>query len=341
MVSLAGQQLSTEEKEILTLPVIGGVILFAENYENKEQLADLTRTIKAIKPDCIIGIDHEGGRVQRLRKGFTEIPPMAAFGKFYETDPVHALRLVYMAGDLIAEELRAVHIDLGFCPVLDLDTGMSSVIGDRAFHSSADIVAELAESFIQGLHNGGIISVGKHYPGHGSVAEDTHSHQVLDSRRLEQIKQHDMRPYQYLIERDLLDAVMSAHIVYDTVDDKPATVSTKWLKNILCGELCFEGLIFSDDLAMRGMKKTLQTTVMTDILEACHILLICRDQALIRRAIDELSDLRVQEYLTIHCREVARHWQNRIRLLAKRKHIPIDHAVSRKELYELNENFQH
>ena len=325
MISLTGPALTDEEKEMLSLPAVGGVILFARNYTDKQQLIELTAAIRKINAGCMIAVDHEGGRVQRLVQEFTPLPAAAVFGRIYDTNSKHALQLVYDVGCLVAEELQEVGIDLGFSPVLDIDAGASTVIGDRAFHQSPQVVAQLAAAFIKGLHNGNMLSVGKHYPGHGAVMLDTHKQPVYDSRSLEEIKQRDMIPYQYLIQRDLLDAVMTAHIIYEQVDSKPATISQSWLQQILREEQHFTGVIFSDDLSMQGISDILaQTSIMSVLESQCQVLLVCNDKNLIRKSVDQLSAVDIHHDLDKHCQYLAQCWGQRKKLLTKQEHAPVN-----------------
>ena len=252
MVDLRGTQLLPEEREMLLDPVVGGIILFARNYESPEQLAALTEAIHGVRhPRLLIAVDQEGGRVQRCRDGFTRLPPAAAFGAIYDRDQRHGLHLARQAGWLMAAELRAVGVDLSFAPVLDLDYGVSSVIGDRAFHANPVAVSELAGSYIRGMRSAGMAATGKHFPGHGAVSVDSHLGLPVDERPLATIQSIDMEPYRRLLAHGLT-AVMVAHVVYSQVDSVPSGFSSRWLGEILRGELGFDGVVFSDDLTMQG-----------------------------------------------------------------------------------------
>lgn len=252
MVDLRGTELLPEEREMLLDPAVGGVILFGRNYQSPDQLAALTDAIHAVRhPRLLVAVDQEGGRVQRCREGFARLPPAAAFGAIYDQDQRHALHLARQAGWLMAAELRAVGVDLSFAPVLDLDYGVSSVIGDRAFHANPVAVSELAGSYIRGMRTAGMAATGKHFPGHGAVSVDSHLGLPVDDRPLATIQSLDMEPYRRLFGHGL-NAVMAAHVVYSSVDSSPTGFSSLWLREILRGELGFDGVIFSDDLTMEG-----------------------------------------------------------------------------------------
>jgi len=252
MLDVGDLELTAEERERLRHPAAGGVILFARNFESPRQLRALTGEIRALRrPELLIAVDQEGGRVQRFQNGFTRIPAMRAFGRRWDGGTEEARRLAEAAGYVIAVELRSHGVDFSFAPVLDVDFGASSVIGDRAFSDEPAVIAALAEAFVAGLKSGGAASVGKHFPGHGFVRADSHVDVPVDERPLEAIEAADLRPYRGLIGRGL-DAVMPAHVIYPAVDSRPAGFSPVWLRDILRGRLGFEGMIFSDDLSMEG-----------------------------------------------------------------------------------------
>ena len=251
MLDLAGLRLSAEEKELLRHPSAGGVILFARNFESPRQLLALTEEIRAQRPELLIAVDHEGGRVQRFQEGFTRIPPMRRLGERWEADAGAARDLAQAIGYVVAVELRTHGVDFSFAPVLDVDFGSSSVIGDRAFSDEPTVIAALAGAFVSGMSAGGAASVGKHFPGHGYVRADSHVDVPVDTRSLEEIEANDLHPYRELIAHGLA-AVMPAHVIYPEVDERPAGYSRVWLKEILRGRLGFGGTIFSDDLSMEG-----------------------------------------------------------------------------------------
>ncbi len=252
MVDVLGTKLTKEDAARLVHPMVGGVILFARNYESPQQLAELSASIHALRsPPLLIAVDHEGGRVQRFRAGFTRIPAMRELGKLWEDHPKRAKHLAQEAGYVLAAELRACGVDFSFTPVLDVDYGASSVIGDRAFHTDPQVIADLAHCLLQGLRRGGMPTVGKHFPGHGYVRADSHLEIPVDERSYIDIELSDLIPFRQMVSYGMT-AVMPAHVIYPKVDDKPAGFSGVWLKDILRGELGFEGCIFSDDLSMEG-----------------------------------------------------------------------------------------
>lgn len=252
MLDVVGKTLTPEDEARLKHPLVGGVILFARNYESPSQLAELTASIRALRtPPLLISVDHEGGRVQRFRTGFTKIPPMRELGKLYDQHPKRAKHLAEQVGYVLASELRACGVDFSFTPVLDVDYGASSVIGDRAFHTEPQAIAELAHSLLIGLKKGGMPTVGKHFPGHGYVCADSHLEIPVDERSYTDIELCDLIPFRQMVNFGLT-AVMPAHVIYPKVDPRPAGFSKIWLKDILRGELGFEGCIFSDDLSMEG-----------------------------------------------------------------------------------------
>jgi beta-N-acetylhexosaminidase len=252
MLDVAGKVLTAEDEKRLRHPLVGGVILFARNYESPRQLAELTASIRAVRtPPLLISVDHEGGRVQRFREGFTKIPPMRELGKVWDAHPKKARHLAELAGWILASELRAVGVDFSFTPVLDVDYGSSGVIGDRAFHSEPQAIAELAHSLMLGMKKAGMATVGKHFPGHGFVRADSHLEIPVDERDFTDIEMCDLIPFRQMVNFGLT-AVMPAHVIYPKVDPRPAGFSKVWLKDILRGKLGFEGCIFSDDLSMEG-----------------------------------------------------------------------------------------
>ncbi|MDD4927895.1 MAG: beta-N-acetylhexosaminidase [Gallionella sp.] len=252
MLDVSGTELTSEDEARLMHPLVGGVILFKRNYESVSQLARLTAAIHALRPSpLLISVDHEGGRVQRFREGFTRIPPMRELGRIWDAQPQRARHLAHQTGFVLALELRGCGIDFSFTPVLDVDYGQSGVIGDRAFHSDPQAIAELAHSLLQGMKQGGMHTVGKHFPGHGYVAADSHLAVPVDERRFVDIEFSDLIPFRQMINFGLT-AVMPAHVIYPAVDSRPAGFSPVWLKEVLRGQLGFEGCIFSDDLSMEG-----------------------------------------------------------------------------------------
>ncbi|MDD2722252.1 MAG: beta-N-acetylhexosaminidase [Gallionella sp.] len=277
MLDVVGTRLTAEDEARLKHPLVGGVILFKRNYESPAQLAELTAVIHALRPTpLLISVDHEGGRVQRFREGFTRIPPMRELGRIWDHHPQRARHLAQQTGYVLAVELRGCGVDFSFTPVLDMDYGQSSVIGDRAFHSDPQAIAELAHNLLLGLQQGGMHSVGKHFPGHGFVAADSHLAIPVDERAFVDIEMADLVPFRQMVDFGLT-AVMPAHVIYPAVDNRPAGFSPVWLKEVLRGQLGFEGCIFSDDLSMEG------ATVAGGIVEraaaalnaGCDMVLVC------------------------------------------------------------------
>lgn len=278
MLDVAGHRITDEERERLLDPLVGGVILFARNFESSEQLCALTAEIRALRdPALIIAVDHEGGRVQRFRSdGFTRLPSMRSLGQLWERDHLAALETAHVVGYVLAAELIAHGVDLSFTPVLDLDYGCSRVIGDRAFHRDPQVAASLAQALVAGMGEAGMGCVGKHFPGHGYVEADSHLEIPVDEREFEAIWSEDIAPYRHRIGRQL-SGVMPAHVIYPRVDPRPAGFSTFWLQDVLRGRVGFKGVIFSDDLTMEG------ATVAGDIVAraraahaaGCDMVLVC------------------------------------------------------------------
>ncbi|MDH5378692.1 MAG: beta-N-acetylhexosaminidase, partial [Gammaproteobacteria bacterium] len=239
MLDLEGLEVSAEEREILQHPLVGGLIFFTRNYREPKQLVELVKQVRDARRDILICVDHEGGRVQRFRDGFSRIPACGKFGEIYEQDKARGISLSKQAGWLMAAELRAYDIDFSFAPVLDLDYGVSAVIGNRAYHSDPDKAFELARAYILGMLEAGMANVGKHYPGHGAVAEDSHLDLPRDRRSLDEIMSRDVVPFRRLNEEGLLNAVMPAHVVYEEVDSQPAGFSKRWISEILRQDLSF------------------------------------------------------------------------------------------------------
>jgi beta-N-acetylhexosaminidase len=253
MLDIAGPELGAAEAELLRHPLVGGVILFARNYRSPQQLCQLTAAIRSLRrPELLIAVDHEGGRVQRFQEGFSRIPPMRRLGQAWDRDRERAREAACDIGYVLASELLACGVDFSFTPVLDVDFGASGVIGDRAFHSEPAAIAALCAGLIDGLQQAGMASVGKHFPGHGWVRADSHLAVPVDERSYAEIEAADLLPYKELIRKRELAAVMPAHVIYPAVDAQPAGFSSRWLQQILRGELGFDGMIFSDDLSMEG-----------------------------------------------------------------------------------------
>ncbi len=274
MLDIAGTWLTPEDRHVLRQPEVGGLILFARNIEHPRQVLDLCRAIRAIRPDLLLAVDQEGGRVQRLRRGFVRLPAMASFAEH-----PHAEALARACGWLMATEVLAVGLDLSFAPVLDLNHQRSAVIGTRAFAADPARAAQLAGAFIDGMHAAGMAATGKHFPGHGYAEADSHVAIPQDERSLPAIREHDMQPFARLSSK--LDAVMPAHVIFPQVDAQPAGFSRRWLQEILRGELGFAGVIFSDDLSMAGahVAGDAGARILAALGAGCDMGLVCNDRA--------------------------------------------------------------
>ena len=293
VVDILGAVLTDEDRERIRHPAAGAVILFARNYENPEQLANLTLEIEKVRePALPVCVDHEGGRVQRFREGFTAIPAMRELGKLWDRDREAARRTARAAAYVAGAELGAHGIDFSFAPVLDLDYGTSSVIGDRALHFAPNAVAALAAELINGFKDAGMAAVGKHFPGHGFAEADSHVAAPVDNRPLQEILKKDLVPYRGAIEAGLA-AVMPAHVVYPQVDREPAGYSRIWLQEILRGKLAFQGLVFSDDLSMEGASAVggPPERARAALEAGCDMVLLCNDPAGLDRLLESLKDV--------------------------------------------------
>ncbi len=279
MLGVEGCTLTESDRARLAHPLVGGVILFSRNFTDCGQLDALTAQIRALRaPAPLIAVDHEGGRVQRFRAGFTAIPAMRTLGEMWDCDVAAAAAEAHRLGKILASELRAHGVDFSFAPVLDLDFGGSGVIGDRALHTNPNAAAHLASSLRRGLSAGGCAAVGKHFPGHGFVKADSHVDLPVDDRPLAALLADDLIPFAVLA-REGLEAVMPAHVVYPAVDALPAGYSRIWLQDILRGRLGFDGVIFSDDLDMAGAHAAGDLVARADaaIAAGCDIVLTCND----------------------------------------------------------------
>ena len=279
MVGIAGSELEQDEREVLRHPCVGGVILFSRNYRCREQLRSLCDAIHGLRqPPLLIAVDHEGGRVQRFRDGFSVLPAPAQYGMLYDRSPELAHRAARAGGWVMAVELRAGGVDFSFAPVLDLDHGVSTVIGDRALHRDPDAVTALARAVLAGMDDAGVSGVGKHFPGHGGVAADSHHMLPVDPRPYEDIRLADLVPFERLIASGLA-GVMPAHVVYEDVDTRPAGFSRRWINDILRGELGFQGIVISDDLDMAaaavGGDPVARAHAAIDA--GCDMVLVCND----------------------------------------------------------------
>lgn len=294
MVDVEGLTLSPEDRQLLQQPLVGGVIIFKRNYQSRQQLVTLIEQIRECQPGVLIAVDQEGGRVQRLQDdGFTRIPPMQKLGDQYQQAPDNALVWARQLGWLMASEVLCLGIDFSFAPVLDVDFDLSSIIGDRSFSKQTEVVVAVAAEFMAGMHEAGMATTGKHYPGHGAVVEDSHLTLPVDSRTWAEIEARDLKPFIEL--QGQLDAVMPAHIIFDQVDPSPVGFSKVWLQTILRQQQSFDGVIFSDDLSMEG---AVVAGGYVDRAEAalaagCDMVLVCNNR---QGAIDVLDYLVKVDY---------------------------------------------
>ena len=282
MIDIAGHELTRLDQEKIAHPNTGALILFARNYDNPEQLQALVKAIRAArKGPILIAVDQEGGRVQRFQNGFTRLPPAAAYAKRPE--------LAESAGWLMAAEVLALDVDFSFAPVLDVDCGISEIIGNRSFSTDSEQATELAGNFIKGMRAAGMSATGKHFPGHGAIALDSHLTLPVDTRPLDEIRTRDLIPFQRLIAQGL-EAIMPAHVVYPEVDTLPAGFSPTWLQHILRGELQFDGAIFSDDLSMEGAAGVGDFMDRARLAQeaGCDMLLVCNNPSAAERVLDQL-----------------------------------------------------
>ena len=290
MVDVAGTELTSEDREILSHPLVGSVILFSRNYASVAQLEALVRDIRSVRrPPLLVAVDHEGGRVQRFRSDFTALPPQRAVGRAYDLDPDAGRRLAWQCGWLLAAELRAVGVDMSFAPCVDLDYGVSEVIGDRAYHRDPEVVSRLAVACIQGMRAAGMAATAKHFPGHGAVVVDSHKALPVDRRPLEALGE-DLLPYRRLIANGLA-SVMVAHVRFPEVDAAPAGFSRRWIQQELRWSLGFTGAVFSDDLSMGGaaFAGTATERARRALAAGCDVLPLCNDRPAVFAALDELA----------------------------------------------------
>ena len=321
MVDLVGLELSEVERDVLQHPLVGGVILFSRNYESPEQITALTTSIRALRaPHLLISVDHEGGRVQRFREGFTRLPPIGALGQHYMQHPKQTLARAEKTGWLMAAELRSVGVDFSFAPVLDLDYGVSDIIGDRSFHRDPEAVTAMARAYIAGMKRAWMPAVGKHFPGHGAVAIDSHLDLPVDPRHFEDMIQADILPFKQLCNSGL-DGIMPAHIVYEKSDSLPAGFSPFWIKEILRDRLGFQGVVLSDDLSMEGAAVMGDSLARTEaaLSAGCDMVLVCNKPDSVIQVIDGLKidddPVRHMRLIRLH----GRHAMKREELLASQE----------------------
>lgn len=294
MLDLAGTWLTPEDRQLLRQPEVGGIILFARNTESPAQVRELIRSIRALRPEMLIAIDQEGGRVQRLRREVLRLP---ALGRIAGCGAENVIAVAEAAAWLMATEMLACGIDISFAPVLDLDHGRSQVIGDRSLGADPQQVALLGRAYIEGLHQAGMAATGKHFPGHGWAEADSHTDLPVDERSEASIRDTDLKPFAALAP--LLDGIMPAHVIYPAVDSLPAGFSQRWLQDILRAELGFDGAIFSDDLTMAGAHAVGDITRRVDaaLASGCDMLLVCNDRAAAEQALQHVQHIGMQPSL--------------------------------------------
>ena len=330
IIDIAGHRLTALDRTRLNHPLVGGVILFTRNWINRAQLEKLCRSIKKIRSDLLICVDHEGGRVQRFKTdGFTHLPPMRALGELWMHEPMRAIQAASACGFVLGAELRACGVDLSFTPILDLDYGSSNVIGDRAFARDPRVVSLLAKSVMHGLLQAGMANCGKHFPGHGYVKADSHTAIPVDNRSLKAVLEADAQPYRWL--NNALTAVMPAHVIYPKVDALPAGFSPTWIQQILRNQLKFDGAVISDDLSMagarqlRGHQLSLAQAATTAIHAGCDLVLLCNQSVgqagteggILDETLAALTQAVVREELSLH----ARSGQRKIALHASKQSV--------------------
>ncbi|HVW69416.1 MAG TPA: beta-N-acetylhexosaminidase [Steroidobacteraceae bacterium] len=291
MIDLEGTSITPEEREMLRHPLVGGVILFTRNYVDPEQLTELVAGIHAARASqLIVAVDQEGGRVQRFKKGFTLLPPARQIGHAYDQDPKAGLELARRLGWLMAAELRSHGVDISFAPVVDLDYGVNEAIGTRAFHQRSGVVGQLAVAYTHGMRDAGMMATAKHFPGHGAVIADSHQTLPVDRRELVDMSD-DLAPYRRLIANGL-PAVMVAHIVFPALDSAPASLSSSWIRDVLRGELRFQGVVFADDLSMGGAAAAygdVVTRAQKALSAGCDMLPVCNNRASVVTLLEQLK----------------------------------------------------
>ena len=291
MIDLEGVTVTPEETELMQHPLVGGVILFTRNYADPGQLAQLVAAIHAVRsPPLIVAVDHEGGRVQRFRKGFSELPPARRIGHEFDLDARAGLSLARSMGWLMAAELRSVGVDISFAPDVDLDYGISEIIGDRAFHARPQAVGQLAVAYMHGMREAGMAATAKHFPAHGAVVADSHNTLPVDRRELADMSD-DLAPYYRLIANGL-PAVMVAHVLFPEVDSQPASLSSRWIRDVLRGDLRFQGVVFSDDISMGGAAAAygdIVTRARQALSAGCDMLPVCNNRAGVVTLLDRLN----------------------------------------------------
>jgi beta-N-acetylhexosaminidase len=291
MVDLPGTSITEEDREVMRHPLVGGVILFTRNYVDPNQLTELVAGIHAVRsPPLIVAVDQEGGRVQRFQKGFSRLPPARLIGHAFDQDPKAGIELARRVGWLMAAELRAHGVDISFAPVVDLDYGVNEAIGTRAFHKRAEVVGQLSVAYMNGMRDAGMAATAKHFPGHGAVSADSHHILPVDRRDLVDMTD-DLSPYRRLIANGL-PSVMVAHIVFPALDNAPASLSSGWIRDVLRGELRFQGVVFADDLSMGGAAAAYGDVVARAekaLAAGCDMLPVCNNRASVLKLLEGLK----------------------------------------------------
>jgi beta-N-acetylhexosaminidase len=291
MIDLLGTQVSAEEHELMRHPLVGGVILFTRNYVDPGQLTQLVAAIHGARnPPLIVAVDHEGGRIQRFRDGFSHLPPARRIGHEFDLDPQAGVELARRMGWLMAAELRVRGVDISFAPCVDLDYGVSEVIGDRAFHARPDVVGQLALAYVKGMREAGMAGIAKHFPSHGAVVADSHQSLPVDRRELADLSD-DLSVYRRLMANGL-PAVMVAHVLFPAEDSVPASLSSRWVRDVLRGGLRFQGVVFTDDLSMGGVATAygdIVTRARQALAAGCDMLPVCNNRPGVVKLLDQLD----------------------------------------------------
>jgi beta-N-acetylhexosaminidase len=291
MIDVAGTSLGAEDRELLAHPLVGGVILFTRNYADPAQLTALVAEIHAVRtPRLIVAVDHEGGRVQRFRDGFSRLPPSRRIGQEFDLEGPAGVELSRRMGWLMAAELRSHGVDISFAPCVDLDYGVSEIIGDRALHARAEVVAQLSLAYMQGMREAGMAATAKHFPAHGAVVADSHLALPVDRREFADLAD-DLLPYRRLIANGLT-GVMAAHVLFPAVDPEIASLSSRWIRDVLRGELGFQGVVFTDDLSMGGAAAAIGDIVSRArraLAAGCDMLPVCNDRSAVITLLERLQ----------------------------------------------------
>ena len=295
MLDVAAAELTEQDRHLISSELCGGLILFSRNFESAEQILALTNEIRRYNPDIIIAVDQEGGRVQRFVEGFSKLPPLKSLGDYFLKEPQKALKVAGELGELMALEVQSVGCDISFAPVLDLGYLTSRIIGDRAFAVDPKVIVHVAKAYIDGMKKGGMAATGKHFPGHGSVEADSHVDIPYDDRAFAEIEQQDLKPFVEL--KDDLEALMFAHIIYSQVDELPAGFSPVWLQQVLRQDIGYDGVIFSDDLSMKGAEVIgdFEQRATHALSAGCDMVLVCNDREATLAVMESLKEFKISK----------------------------------------------